>query len=263
MMRFRNQFLGVLLIALGIVSLRADEILNSLKGTCSIAVSTEPNRFDLRLDRGTCVDHKDCHESNMQQPLNAFAGLTIDDMRREGAHIDAVLTAEAGRLTCTGSIRDSKLTGDFTFVPNPAFVARMKELGITGIDLEKLEAYTLFHIEASWVKSLQEAGVTGIDASNLIALKIFKVNSDYVKRLAALGYPGLPAEKLIAMSVQGVDTADIKEVQAMGYKPTVDELIQMRIFKVTPDFIQRMQAKGFNNLTISKLVQIRIFKLAE
>ncbi len=65
------------------------------------------------------------------------------------------------------------------------------------------------------------------------------------------------------MSIHGVDTADIKQVQAMGYKPTVDELIQMRIFKVTPDFIQRMQAKGFNNLTISKLVQIRIFKLAE
>ena len=35
----------------------------------------------------------------------------------------------------------------------------------------------------------------------------------------------------------------------------------MRIFKVTPDFIRHMQAKGFNDLTISKLVQIRIFKL--
>jgi hypothetical protein len=263
MMRYRNLFFGTLLIALGIVSLRADEILNTLKGTCSIAVSTEPDRFDLRLNRGTCADNKDCHESNMQQPLNAFTGLSIDDMRREGARIDAVLTAEAGRLTCSGSIHDSKLTGDFTFVPNPAFVARMKELGITGIDSDKLEAYTLFHIEASWVKSLQEAGVTGIDAGNLIALKIFKVTPDYVERLSALGYPKLPAHKLIALSVHGVDTADIKQVQAMGYKPTVDELIQMRIFKVTPDFIQRMQAQGFNNLTISKLVQIRIFKLAE
>jgi hypothetical protein len=37
----------------------------------------------------------------------------------------------------------------------------------------------------------------------------------------------------------------------------------MRIFKITPDFIHRMQAKGLSNLTISKLVQIRIFQLAE
>jgi hypothetical protein len=49
----------------------------------------------------------------------------------------------------------------------------------------------------------------------------------------------------------------------MGYNPTADELIQMRIFKVTPDFIHRMEARGFNNLTISKLVQIRIFNLAD
>jgi hypothetical protein len=37
----------------------------------------------------------------------------------------------------------------------------------------------------------------------------------------------------------------------------------MRIFKVTPDFIQRMEARGLRNLTISKLVQIRIFNLAD
>ena len=37
----------------------------------------------------------------------------------------------------------------------------------------------------------------------------------------------------------------------------------MRIFKVTPDFIHRMQDRGFNNLTIAKLVQIRIFNLAD
>jgi hypothetical protein len=49
----------------------------------------------------------------------------------------------------------------------------------------------------------------------------------------------------------------------MGYQPTLDELVQMRIFKVTPDFIRRMQARGLKDLTISKLVQIRIFNLAE
>jgi len=263
MMNSRNLFFGTLLIALGIVSLRADEILNSLKGTCSITASTESNRFDLRLQHGICVNHGDCNENNIQEPQNAFAGLSIEDLRHEGAHIDAVLTAEAGRLSCSGTIHDSKLTGEFTFEPNRAFVERMKALGITGLNSEKLEAYTLFRIEASWVQSLQRAGVTGIDASNLIAMRIFKIDADYVQRLASLGYPNLPAEKLIAMSIHGVDTADIKQVRAMGYQPNVDELIQMRIFKVTPDFIHRMQAKGLNNLTISRLVQIRIFKLDE
>jgi hypothetical protein len=63
--------------------------------------------------------------------------------------------------------------------------------------------------------------------------------------------------------VHGVNTNDIKQIRAMGYQPNVDELVQMRIFKITPDFIHHIQAKGFNNLTIRKLVQIRIFKLDE
>jgi hypothetical protein len=37
----------------------------------------------------------------------------------------------------------------------------------------------------------------------------------------------------------------------------------MRIFKVTPEFIQRMQARGMGKLTIGKLVQVRIFNLAD
>ena len=36
-----------------------------------------------------------------------------------------------------------------------------------------------------------------------------------------------------------------------------------RIFHITPEFIQRMQGRGLKDLTIAKLVQIRIFKLDE
>ena len=189
--------------------------------------------------------------------------ITLADLAREGTHLDAVLTAEAGTLRATGTIHDLALTGTFVFEPDPKFVEEMRPLGITGLRSEQLEAYALFHVQRDWVVSLQKAGVTGIDAGNLIALRIFKVGDDYVRSLQSLGYPPPSGEKLIALRVQGVDPAEIKQVQALGYHPTIDELIQMRIFKVTPDFIERMKAKGIENLTIAKLVQIRIFKLAE
>jgi len=44
---------------------------------------------------------------------------------------------------------------------------------------------------------------------------------------------------------------------------SADELIQIRIFKITPEFIRRMQDRGLKDLTIAKLVQIKIFKLDE
>jgi hypothetical protein len=263
-MSFRRMLLGTLLITTGILSLHADEILDSLKGTCRISASTDLNRFDLRLDRDKCENGRDCHEMQTQEPADAFTGITLSDLQRDGAHIDAVIRAEAGTFTCSGSVHDSQLTGEFVFAPNKAFVDEMAKLGITGFDFRKLEAYTLFRIEASWVKSLQTAGVTGINSSNLIAMRIFKVEPEYIHSLAALGYTTPPpAEKLIALKVHGVDPGYIKQVRAMGYNPTLDELIQMRVFKITPEFIQQMKAKGFNDLTISKLVQIKIFKLDE
>jgi hypothetical protein len=254
---------GALLILLGIASLRADEVLQSLKGRCSIRASTQANNLELRLERGDCIDGKDCHDSRTQEAQETFTGFSLADLSREGAHAEAVLRAEAGTLICSGTIHNSELSGDFTFEPNKAFVERMRRLGITGLDSEKLEVYTLFHIEAGWVQSLQTAGVTGIDASNLIAMKIFHVDADYVRSLNSLGYATPPAQKLIALKVQKVDPSEVKQIRALGYQPTLDELIQMRVFKVTPDFIERMRSRGFSNLTISKLVQIRIFKLDE
>ena len=81
--------------------------------------------------------------------------------------------------------------------------------------------------------------------------------------MIALGYPAPDAEKLVALRVQRVDPDEVKQIRALGYQPTLDELIQMRIFNITPAFIHRMQSRGLENLTISKLVQIRIFNLAD
>ena len=78
-----------------------------------------------------------------------------------------------------------------------------------------------------------------------------------------LGFDLPAADQLIAFRVQGVDAAEVREVRALGYQPTLDELIQMRVFHINPDFIRRMQSRGLKNLTIAKLVQIRIFKLDE
>ena len=54
------------------------------------------------------------------------------------------------------------LTGAFRFVPEPAFAARMAQMGYRDLDEEKLQAYTLFRIGIDWIRSLQSAGVTGL-----------------------------------------------------------------------------------------------------
>ena len=264
-MSVRAAILTVLLCLAGSRLFSADDALQTLHGRCSIAPSTQPGhvQYDITGDCDDTTGHCDNHDHNSDAPLTTFTGLAIADLEREGAHLDAQIVAEAGTISCSGQVHSLTLSGDFTFTPNPAFIDHMARLGFTGFTSAKLETYTLFHIETAWVQQLQAAGVTGMDSGNLIALRIFKITPDFVRAMASLGYPNLPAEKLIAFGVQGVNADEVRQYRSLGYNPTPDQLIQMRIFKVTPDFIHRMQARGFSNLTIAKLVQIRIFNLAD
>jgi hypothetical protein len=255
--------LSAFLFASACLLLHAEEQLRTLTGSCSITATANEAEADLRLQRGGCDNDGKCGSTQTQEPLSAFSGFALADLQREGAHVDAAIRAEAGTITCSGAVHDGRMSGTFTFVPDPEFVQRMLQMGFHDLESEKLQAYTLFRIATAWVHSMQAAGVSGLDSGNLIALRIFHVDTDYIRSLNALGYPTPDAGKLIALRVQHVDPEEVKQVRAMGYQPTLDELIQMRIFKITPDFIHRMQAKGLNDLTISKLVQIRIFQLAE
>jgi len=263
-MSVRAAILTIFLCLAGSHMFPADDVLQAIHGTCSIAPSLKPDHVRYEFRHGVCGDNDgDCHENDSDVPLSTFTGLALADFEREGAQIEAKIIAEAGTISCSGQIHGATLAGDFTFTPNAAFVQSMERLGFTGFTSNKLEAYTLFHIDTQWVQQMQAAGVTDMDTDKLIALRIFKITPDFVRSMDELGYSHLPAEKLIAFGVHHVNPDEVKQYRAMGYQPTADELIQMRIFKVTPEFIHRMQDRGFNNLTISKLVQIRIFKLAE
>lgn len=250
----------ILLLAAGTVSVCARA---SAKSSCWVEPSENAGDMRLRIEHGNCVGGEHCGESNIDLRAERFAGITLADLNREDATLEAQVTAEAGSLACRGLVHGGKLLGDYTFTPHPEFAERIRRMGLGEVDPKKLEAYTLFDVQSSWIEGLQHAGVQGITAENVIALRIFKVTPDYVSEMRGLGYTTTDADKLIAMRVHGVDPAQVKEIRAMGYQPSLDDLIQMRIFQVTPDFIRRMQSRGLHDLTIAKLVQIRIFKLAE
>jgi hypothetical protein len=184
-----------------------------------------------------------------------FAGFTTADLEREGSRIDAVFAAEAGRLTWPVVVHDLTLRGSFTFVPNSALVERMREMAS--------RSSIRTGLRRSPSRSPQSAGVTGTATDNISALRIFKVDAAYVRDMDALGYPNLPADKFVALKVQGVDPDEVRQCRALAYQPDADQLIQIRILRIAPDVIWRMQVRGLGSLTFGKLVQIRIFKLAD
>jgi len=234
-----------------------------LQARCTIGQSEDSRRFRLEVRPDDCPESRHCGSNFSNELLARFTGITLGDLAREGANLTATLAAESGTFTCTGTVRGGELEGKSVFTPNDAFVEKMDRMGYTGLDSEKLMAYTFIGVDSAWVQSMKQTGVKGITADNLLALRIFKIDPDYVHSFTSMGYEMPDADKLVALKVQGVNAEEVRQIRDLGYQPTLDELIQIRIFKITPEFIRRMQERGLKNLTISKLVQIRIFKLDE
>jgi hypothetical protein len=230
---------------------------------CTIGPGDKAGTFSLQMDDEACGGRKHCGMNRSDEPFNRFNGFSEADLARDGASVTARLIAEAGTFVCQGTVHNGELSGDSTFTPDASFVARMGQLGFTGYDSDKLLAYAFLDVQSGYARSLQEANIKGLNIDNLIAMHIFDVTPAYVNDITALGYPKPDADQLISLKCQGVNAEEVRQIRALGYQPSLDELVQIRIFKITPDFVHRMQERGFKNLTIAKLVQIRIFNLAE
>ena len=259
-MTLRTRF--ALAVLLGAAT-AATQAATPMRTHCSIGPSETPGQFSLHIGDGDCPSDQHCGSSFSNESFSRFTGISLEDLSHEGEQHTATLAAEAGTFTCAGAVHSGILSGVPRFTANAEFVSRMEKMGFSGLDSDKLQAYAFLNVESAYARALQQAGIRGITTDNLIALRIFNVDPDYARSITTLGYELPDADKLIALRVQHVDAKEVREVRTLGYQPTLDELIQMRIFHVDPDFIRRMESRGLKNLTIAKLVQIRIFKLAE
>jgi hypothetical protein len=263
-MNMRRTFILTLALSLGAATALADT-----PQTCSIAAGRDDGKMQFRWQRGDCEPKSHCNEGDNGMSWNRWTGVTPADLQREGASIDARMKGEAGEMRCVGTVHDSEMHGAYSFTPDPDFTHRMEALGFTFPSQtdqqtnDRLQGYTMLDITTEWVKAMKDAGVQGMTAENIMGLRALGVNAKYVHDMAAAGYPELDAGKLTGMKAVGVSPEKVQQIRAMGYSPTQEELIQMSVFKIDAPFVERMKARGLTNLTIAKLVQIKVFKLDE
>src|ERR1700739_663186 len=113
-MNHRRIVVGVVLLVFGAAALQADAKADDLSGTCRIGMSEKSGDLEVKLERSNCK-YEEAHWGNSQtnEPLSAFTGITVADLSRDGAQLNAVLAAEAGTLRCAGTVHDAELVGDF------------------------------------------------------------------------------------------------------------------------------------------------------
>jgi len=238
----------------------------TLSGLCMLSQRTDvPGKGQLMLARTDCDKGSDnCSDmDNSSIEWSRWTGVSAEMLQKEGTTLVARMSAEPGELTCNGSVHDGVLSGRYQFTPNGLFVKEMESMGFDGITPRKQLGFLMLDVTTAWVKEMKGLGVTELSTSKLMGLRALHVTPEYVRAMSAAGYPELKAGKLTEMKAVGVTPEKVQEAKSLGFTPTEHELIQMSIFHIDRPFVERMRARGLNDLTLDKLIKIKIFKVDE
>ncbi len=250
-------------VALLLASITITAHAETLSGLCMISASRGSSESsELMLRTSDCKRGEHCGSSNNSDiSWSRWSGVSPEALKGDGAQLDAHIGADAGDLRCSGTVHDGVLAGRYEFTPSAAFLKTMTADGFTGITPEKQQGFLMLDISTAWVQQMKSLGVTGLTTDKLMGLKALGVDAEFIHGMAAAGYPERSADKLTEMKAVGVTPDKAREARSLGFRPDEQELIQMSIFKIDRPFVERMRAKGLGNLTLAKLIQVKIFKL--
>jgi beta-lactamase regulating signal transducer with metallopeptidase domain len=145
----------------------------------------------------------------------------------------------------------------------PEYARSMSELGFGKLGADDLIACKVQGVSPETIAEFKKQGLEVKSVQDAISYKIFEVTPAFVDGMKAAGFKDLDSKKLVALRVQGV-TPEYARMIAQKYPgATVDDVIKTKIFRIDADFIALAQKHGFNDLSLDKLVKLRISGLLD
>jgi beta-lactamase regulating signal transducer with metallopeptidase domain len=140
----------------------------------------------------------------------------------------------------------------------PEYARAMAQVGLGKPSADDLIACKIQGVSPETIAELKRQGLEVKSFGDAISYEIFKVTPEFVAGMKAAGFSNLDSKNLLAMRVQGVTPEYAKSVLQQFPGATGEDLIESKIFNINGEFIASAKAHGFKDLTMKKLVQIRI-----
>ena len=140
----------------------------------------------------------------------------------------------------------------------PEYARSMASAGFGKPSADELIACRMQQITPEYIAQLKQQGFEVNNLQDAISYHMFQVTPEFVAGMKAAGFDGLTAKQLLAMRVQGITPDYARETKKRFPGATADDLIKTRIFRIDSAFIAEAEKHGFKNLSLDKLVQLRI-----
>jgi beta-lactamase regulating signal transducer with metallopeptidase domain len=145
----------------------------------------------------------------------------------------------------------------------PEYARQMGQLGFGKLSADDLIACKIHGVSPEAIAEFKKQGLEVKSIQDAISYRIFEVTPQFLEGMKAAGFKDLDSKKLVALRVQGVTPEYARSIAQQYPGATVDDVIKTRIFKIDADFIAEAKKHGFNNLSLEKLVQLRISGLLD
>jgi beta-lactamase regulating signal transducer with metallopeptidase domain len=140
----------------------------------------------------------------------------------------------------------------------PEFAQGMAQAGFGKLSADQLIACKIHGVTPEYVAQLKQQGfeIKGVD--DAISFRIFEITPEFVAGMKSAGFANLSSQQLLSLRVQGVTPQYAQEIAREFPGATVDDVIKTRIFHIDAAFIASAKKVGFSDLSLEKLVKLRI-----
>lgn len=145
----------------------------------------------------------------------------------------------------------------------PEYARAMAQLGLGKPSADDLIACKIQGVSPEVIAQLKQQGLEVSSFQDAISYRIFKVTPEFVEGMMNAGFGNLTSKQLLSLRVQGVTPEYAKSIAQQYPGATVDDVISTRIFRIDSDFIASAKQHGFKDLTLKKLIQLRISGLLD
>jgi Zn-dependent protease with chaperone function len=140
----------------------------------------------------------------------------------------------------------------------PEYAAAMNKLDFGKLSAHDLVSCKVQGVDPAVIAEMKRQGLEVKTIHDAISYKIFSVTPEFIAGMKAAGFTNLTSKQLVNLRVQGVTPDYARSITKEFPGATVDDIVKTKIFNIDGDFIASAKAHGFGNLSLEKLVKLRI-----